>query len=246
MDRLIHTALSGMRASMDSQRVIASNMANANTLGFRAEMLDQRAVTIEGQPNEAPAMQRASVRGADMAAGETIATGRDLDVAVETDALIAVQAVDGTEAYTRRGDLSVSATGLLVNGEGRPVLGDNGPITVPPVGIPGIAPDGSITIADPAAPDQPPAEIGRIKLAAWEGSPISKGLDGLFRVEGGGILPTDEAATVKVGSLEQSNVKTTEVLVDMIDAQRLFAMRSKVISTAREIDESGAQLMRLG
>ncbi|HCY02929.1 MAG TPA: flagellar biosynthesis protein FlgF, partial [Erythrobacter sp.] len=209
-------------------------------------MLDQRAVTIEGQPNEARAMQRASVRGADMAAGETIATGRDLDVAVETDALIAVQAVDGTEAYTRRGDLSVSATGLLVNGEGRPVLGDNGPITVPPVGIPGIAPDGSITIADPAAPDQPPAEIGRIKLAAWEGSPISKGLDGLFRVEGGGILPTDEAATVKVGSLEQSNVKTTEVLVDMIDAQRLFAMRSKVISTAREIDESGAQLMRLG
>ncbi len=246
MDRLIHTALSGMRASMDSQRVIASNMANANTLGFRAEMLDQRAVTIEGQPNEARAMQRASVRGADMAAGETIATGRDLDVAVETDALIAVQAVDGTEAYTRRGALSVSATGLLVNGEGRPVLGDNGPITVPPVGIPGIAPDGSITIADPAAPDQPPAEIGRIKLAAWEGSPISKGLDGLFRVEGGGILPTDEAATVKVGSLEQSNVKTTEVLVDMIDAQRLFAMRSKVISTAREIDESGAQLMRLG
>jgi len=246
MDRLIHTALSGMRASMDSQRVIASNMANANTLGFRAEMLDQRAVTIEDQPNEARAMQRASVRGADMAAGETIATGRDLDVAVETDALIAVQAVDGTEAYTRRGDLSVSATGLLVNGEGRPVLGDNGPITVPPVGIPGIAPDGSITIADPAAPDQPPAEIGRIKLAAWEGSPISKGLDGLFRVEGGGILPTDEAATVKVGSLEQSNVKTTEVLVDMIDAQRLFAMRSKVISTAREIDESGAQLMRLG
>ena len=246
MDRLIHTALSGMRASMDSQRVIASNMANANTLGFRAEMLDQRAVTIEGQPNEARAMQRASVRGADMAAGETIATGRDLDVAVETDALIAVQAVDGTEAYTRRGDLSVSATGLLVNGEGRPVLGDNGPITVPPVGIPGIAPDGSITIADPAAPDQPPAEIGRIKLAAWEGSPISKGLDGLFRVEGGGIRPTDEAATVKVGSLEQSNVKTTEVLVDMIDAQRLFAMRSKVISTAREIDESGAQLMRLG
>ena len=89
MDRLIHTALSGMRASMDSQRVIASNMANANTLGFRAEMLDQRAVTIEGQPNEARAMQRASVRGADMAAGETIATGRDLDVAVETDALIA-------------------------------------------------------------------------------------------------------------------------------------------------------------
>ena len=246
MDRLIHTALSGMRASMDSQRVIASNMANANTLGFRAEMLDQRAVTIEGQPNEARAMQTASVRGAKMVAGEIVDTGRNLDIAIETDALMAVQAVDGTEAYTRRGDLSISATGLLVNGEGRPVLGENGPITMPPGGIPGIAPDGTITIADPAAPAQPPAEVGRIKLATWEGSPVSKGLDGLFRVEGGGILPGDEAATVKVGALEQSNVKTTEVLVDMIDAQRLFAMRSKLISTAREIDESGAQLMRLG
>ena len=238
MDRLIHTALSGMRASMDSQRVIASNMANANTLGFRAEMLDQRAVTIEGQPNEARAMQTARVRGANMAAGEIVQTGRDLDIAMATDALMAVQATDGTEAYTRRGDLSVSATGLLVNGEGLPVLGDTGPITIPPTGFPAIAPDGT--------PDQPPAEIGRIKLAAWQGSPISKGLDGLFRVEGGGILPTDEAATVTVGAVEGSNVKTTEVLVEMIDAQRLFAMRSKVIATAREIDESGAQLMRLG
>ena len=226
--------------------VIASNMANANTLGFRAELLDQRAVTIEGQPLEARAMQVARVRGADMVAGEIIETGRDLDIAMATDALMAVQAEDGTEAYTRRGDMSISATGLLVNGEGRPVLGDNGPITIPPVGIPGIAPDGTVTIADPATPDQPPAEVGRIKLAAWQGSPISKGLDGLFRVEGGGILPTDEAATVQVGALEQSNVKTTEVLVEMIDAQRLFAMRSKVIATAREIDESGAQLMRLG
>jgi flagellar basal-body rod protein FlgF len=246
MDRLIHTALSGMRASMDSQRVIASNMANANTLGFRAELVDARAVTVEGLPNEARAMQTARVRGADMKAGEIIDTGRSLDVAIETEALMAVQAEDGTEAYTRRGDLSISATGLLVNGEGRPVMGDNGPITVPPAGIPAISPDGTITITDPAVPDQPPAEIGRIKLAGWQGSPIQKGLDGLFRVEGGGILPLDETATVKVGALEQSNVSTTEVLVEMIDAQRLFAMRSKMIATAREIDESGAQLMRLG
>ena len=246
MDRLIHTSLSGMRASMDSQRVIASNMANANTLGFRAEMLDQRAVTIEGQPNEARAMQTARVRGANMAAGEIVQTGRDLDIAMATDALMAVQATDGTEAYTRRGDLSVSATGLLVNGEGLPVLGDTGPITIPPGANPQISPDGTITVANLAAPDAPPAEVGRIKLATWQGSPIAKGLDGLFRVEGGGILPTDEEATVQVGALEQSNVKSTEVLVDMIDAQRLFAMRSKLLSTAKDLDQSGAQLMRLG
>ena len=61
MDRLIYTALSGMQASMDRQRAIASNMANTNTLGFRAELIEQRAKTIEGHPNEARAMQTARV-----------------------------------------------------------------------------------------------------------------------------------------------------------------------------------------
>ena len=246
MDRLIYTALSGMQASMDRQRAIASNMANTDTLGFRAELIEQRAMTIEGHPNEARSMQVARVTGADMTGGEVIETGRDLDLAIATKSLMAVQADDGTEAYTRRGDLSISATGLLVTGDGHPVLGDTGPITVPPGGRISISEDGTVTRSDPDAPEAPPAEVGRIKLASWEGSPIAKGLDGLFRVEGGGILPTDEAATVTVGAVEGSNVKTTEVLVEMIDAQRLFAMRSKVIATAREIDESGAQLMRLG
>ena len=246
MDRLIYTALSGMQASMNRQRVIASNMANAQTIGFRAEVFDQRPVTVTGAGLEARAMQEAGVRSADMSGGEIVETGRPLDVAVDGEALIAVQAPDGSEAYTRRGDLTLSATGLLVNGEGYPVVGDAGPITLPLNGVPTISPDGTITVADPAAPDQPPQEVGRIKLAGWQGSPIAKGLDGLFRVEGGGVLPRDEEATVKSGSLEQSNVNTTEVLVDMIDAQRLYAMRSKVIATARDVDESGAQLMRLG
>ena len=102
MDRLIYTALSGMQASMDRQR----------------------AMTVEGHPNEARAMQVARVTGADMRGGEIMETGRDLDIAMATDALMAVQAKDGTEAYTRRGDLSLTATGLLVTGEGHPVLGD--------------------------------------------------------------------------------------------------------------------------
>ena len=242
MDRLIYTALSGMQASMDRQRAIASNMANTDTLGFRAELIEQRAMTIEGHPNEARSMQVARVTGADMTGGEVIETGRDLDLAIATKSLMAVQADDGTEAYTRRGDLSISATGLLVTGDGHPVLGDTGPITVPPGGRISISEDGTVTRTDPEAP---PAEVGRIKLASWEGSPIAKGLDGLFRVEGGGILPLDEEARVHSGALEQSNVKPTEVLVAMIEEQRLFAMRSKLVSTARQLDESGAQLMRL-
>jgi flagellar basal-body rod protein FlgF len=246
MDRLIYTALSGMRASMDQQRVIASNMANAQTLGFRAELLDQRPVTLKGDQLEVRAMQQGEVRGALMTAGEIVETGQPLDIAVNGDALLAVQAADGSEAYTRRGDLSISPTGLLVTGEGYPVMGEAGPITVPPGGKPTIAPDGTASVSDPAQPDLPAQEVGRIKLGAPAGSQVTKALDGLFRVEGGGVLPADEAATVQVGALEQSNVNPTEVLVDMIDAQRLFAMRSKLISTASDVDESGAQLMRLG
>ncbi|WP_374408659.1 flagellar basal body rod protein FlgF [Pelagerythrobacter sp.] len=245
MDRLIYTALSGMNASMERQRVIASNMANAQTVGFRAELLDQRPVTIEGDSLEVRALQRAEVRGAVMAAGEMTRTGHDLDLYIQGEAMMAVQASDGTEAYTRRGDLSISPTGALVNGEGLPVIGDAGPITVPLGMKTTISPDGVVSTTDPAAADAPPVEVGRIKLAGWQGSPIAKGLDGLFRVEGGGVLPADAEATVITGALEQSNVKPTEVLVEMIDAQRLFDMRSKLIATARDCDQAGAQLMRL-
>ena len=245
MDRLIYTALSGMNASMERQRVIASNMANAQTVGFRAELLDQRPVTIDGDTLEVRAMQRAEVRGAVMTAGEMTRTGHELDLFIQGDALMAVQASDGSEAYTRRADLSISPTGALVNGEGLPVMSADGPITVPLGSNASISPDGVVSVTDPAAPDAPPVEVGRIKLAGWQGSPIAKGLDGLFRVEGGGILPADAEATVITGALEQSNVKPTQVLVEMIDSQRLFEMRSKLIATARDCDQAGAQLMRL-
>lgn len=246
MDRLIYTALSGMQASMNRQRVIASNMANAQTIGFRAELAEQRPVTIAGDQPEVRAQQQSLVRTADMSQGEFVQTGRPLDIAIEGDALLAVQAEDGSEAYTRRGDLSVTGSGLLINGDGVPVLGEGGPITVPLTGKLSIAQDGTITVADPATPEVAPTEVARLRLVSPVGSQIAKGLDGLFRVEGGGALPVEAEAKVKHGYLEQSNVKPTEVLVEMIDQQRLFAMRGKLVSTARELDENGAQLMRLG
>lgn len=246
MDRLIYSALSGMRSSMERQRVLASNMANANTVGFRAEVMDARAVTVTANGGlETRAMQQALVRSADMTPGEMVLTGRNLDIAVNGEALIAVQAEDGGEAYTRRGDLSLTATGLLVTGEGHPVLGQGGPISVPAGGTLSIAPDGAVLAGDPAQPNVPPAEVGRIRLVSPAGSQIVKGLDNLFRVEGDGVLPDDPEATVNAGYLEQSNVQLTQVLVEMIDQQRLFEMRTRAVTTARELDESGAQLMRL-
>ena len=245
MDRIIYTAFAGMEAAMNRQRVVASNMANAQTPGFRAETFATEAMALQGASLEARGMGRGAVYGADMSAGSFIATGNRLDIAVNGDALIALQAADGAEVYSRRGDLRVGVTGVLENGDGRPVMGATGPITVPTGQIISIGEDGTVFAADPAAPEAPPQEVARIKLASAEGSQVAKDLDGFLRVAGGGVLPDDLTATVTTGSLEQSNVNTTQVLAEMIEAQRSFEMRAKLLTTASSIDETGARLMSL-
>ncbi|MES2493160.1 MAG: flagellar basal body rod protein FlgF [Pseudomonadota bacterium] len=245
MDRLIFTAYSGMDASMVRQRVIASNMANSQTIGFRAEQLQFTPMTLDGQSLDVRSLNKGEVHSASMTPGALTETGNLLDVAMAGEALLAVQADDGEEAYTRRGDLSVTGTGVLQNGDGRPVLGEGGPITIPPGGIVTIAPDGQVLVRDPAAPEAPPSRVDRIRLASPAGTKIAKGLDGLFRVTGGGTLPADLDAKVVPGSLEQSNVNPNDVLVQMIEAQRLFDIRTKLIGTAKDLDEGSAALMRL-
>jgi flagellar basal-body rod protein FlgF len=245
MDRLIYTAYSGMTGSMVRQRVIASNMANAQTIGFRAETLEFTPMTLKGPSLEARAMTDGEVRGADMRAGALIQTGKMLDIAMSGDAMMAVQLEDGGEGYTRRGDLALSPTGVLENGDGRPVMGSSGPISVPLGSKVTIGPDGAVLVGNPDTPDQPPQAVDKIKLASATGSKIAKGLDGLFRAPAGGVLPADDNARVMVGALEQSNVDTSGILVEMIEAQRLFDMRTKLIATAKELDENGASLMKM-
>lgn len=246
MDRLIFTAFSGLNSSMVRQRVIASNMANSQTIGFRADTIQFTPMTVQdGRGLEVRAMNDTEVRGADMAQGVLTETGKPLDIALTDAALMAVQARGGEEAYTRRGDLMVSATGVLQNGEGMPVIGDGGPITVPPGGTVSIAPDGGVMVRDPQTPDAPAARVDRIKLVSAAGTRIEKGLDGVFRVLGGGSLPADLEARVVPGALEQSNVRPSDVLVQMVEAQRLFDIRTKLISTAKDIDEGGSALMRM-
>ena len=245
MDRLIYTAYTGLSASMTQQRVIANNMANAQTTGFRAELLVASPITVKGAGLEVRALADAQVRGANMQQGAIEQTGNPLDVALTGDTILAVQAADGAEVYTRRGDLSVDVNGTMINGDGLPVLSDNGPVTVPAGARLTIAPDGSIMATDPDQANAPAQPIGRLKLASTSGSDIQKSLDGLFRVTGGGVLPTDDAATLISGSLEKSNVNATQVLVDMVSAQRLFDMRSKVVASARDNDEKSTALMTL-
>ena len=245
MDRFVYTALSGMNAAMHRQRVVANNLANASTTGFRAEEFAVTPVTVKGANLESRALANGVVRGADLAAGPIRQTGRELDIAVEGQALIALQAPDGSEVYSRRGDLHITSSGVLQNGDGLPVLGDAGPITVPLGSTVSIGDDGTVFANDPAAPDAQPAQVGRIKLASIEGSTILKDVDGFLRVPNGGALPDDPTAGLIVGALEGSNVNTATALVQMIEAQRAFEQRARIISTASELDQAGSRLMSL-
>lgn len=245
MDRLIYTSLSAMRGAMARQQATANNLANAATPGFRADIAEAQALWIDGPSVGDRALASEEVLNADMKAGSVTATGRDLDVALSGDSLLTVQTADGSEGYTRRGDLQLSPSGLLTTGNGHPVMGDGGPITVPPADKISISPDGRIVIVPAGGDPAQPQELDRLKLVSPAGNPIAKGLDGLFRVKGGGVLPPDPDARVASGHLEESNVSATQALVDMIDASRSWDMQLKLITSARDLDGASAELMRL-
>jgi flagellar basal-body rod protein FlgF len=247
MDRLIYTAMTAMNASMDRQRVVANNLANASTPGFRQEIFAVTPATLKDGSLEARAMARGNVRGADMKAARVVPTGNPLDVALEGKALIAYQSPDRQgEIYSRRGDLRVAASGVLENGEGLAVLGESGaPITVPPGFSISLAPDGTVLAADPAAPNAAAEAIDRIRLVNPEGSPLAKGIDSFLKVPNGGVLPPDPTARLTPGALEMSNVETADTLVQMIEAQRAFEQRAKIIATAGDLDEASSGLMAL-
>jgi flagellar basal-body rod protein FlgF len=243
MDRMVYTALSGLRSQMNAQASIANNIANASTIGYRSDRVTFDRMVLSGSPLNTRTMAAEEVTDADRRAGTIVQTGRPLDIAVAGDSWIAVQATDGTEAYTRRGDLNVAPSGVLETGDGFPVMGSGGPITVPPHQSISIAGDGTVSIVPPGG-DQPVA-IDRIKLASPEGSNTTKGLDNNLHVKGGGVLPHDMDATVQSGALEQSNVNLTQALVDMIENQRSYEVQANLLKEAKAMDESTASLMRL-
>ena len=245
MDRLVDIARTAMRGTMARQAAVANNLANADTTGFRGEIVNASTRWIGGATFASRAEQVGQVVAADMKVGSVVKTGNPLDVAIDGEGLLAVQANDGSEGYTRRGDLRVNDSGLLTTGDGHPVLGDSGPITLPPADSIKIAKDGGIWIVPQGGQVDQMQQIDTLKLTNATGSVIAKGTDNLFREVNGGALPQDPVATVTSGSLESSNVNATSALVEMIEASRAWEQQIKLIDTAKEIDSSGASLMRL-
>ena len=248
MDKLVYTAATGLHARMAAQAAIANNMANASTTGFRADrvVFDQIQVKGGGAKWEARSPTASEVIDADRDPGVMQSTGRPLDVAMNgRDTWLAVQAADGGEAYTRRGDLEVAPSGVLQTGDGFVVQGQSGPITLPPYSALSIGADGTVSIIPQGGDAKNPTVIDRLKLVSAKGTDTVKGIDNLLKVRGGGALPDDLDAQVTSGSLEGSNVNMTQTLVDMIENQRAYEVQAKLMSEAKTMDESSASVMRL-
>jgi len=241
LDRLIYLAMAGAKATMQRQDVLAHNLANASTNGFRAELQAFRAVPVRGDGASTRVYALESTVGYDDRAGPLQSTGRALDVAPQGRAWLAVQALDGTEAYTRAGSLQVSAEGQLVTPSGLPVLGDGGPIAVPANATLEIASDGTISASTGAGRATP---VGRLKLVTPE-APLARGEDGLFRAgdPDAGDLPADPAARLQSGALEGSNVSAVETMVAMIAAARQFEQQMKVLQGADQREQGAAKLL---
>ncbi|MBK9133904.1 MAG: flagellar basal-body rod protein FlgF [Betaproteobacteria bacterium] len=240
MDRLIYLAMAGAKATMQRQDVLANNLANASTNGFRAELQAFRAVPVLGSGASTRVYALESTVGYDDRAGPLQTTGRALDVAPQGRAWLAVQALDGTEAYTRAGSLQVNAEGQLVTPGGLPVLGDGGPIAVPANATLEVASDGTISATTNGGR---PTPVGRLKLVTPE-APLARGEDGLFRAGGdGGDLPADATARLQSGALEGSNVSAVETMVAMIAAARQFEQQMKVLQGAEQREQGAAKLL---
>ncbi|WP_054178690.1 flagellar basal body rod protein FlgF [Trabulsiella odontotermitis] len=250
MDHAIYTAMGAASQTLDQQAVTASNLANASTPGFRAQLTALRAVPVNGETVQTRTLVAASTPGADMTPGQLDYTARPLDVALQQDGWLAVQAPDGSEGYTRNGNIQVTPTGQLTI-QGNPVVGEGGPVVVPEGSEITIAADGTISALNPGDPANTIAPVGRLKLVRAQPNEVVRGDDGMFRLSAaaqatrGPVLQADQSITLQSGVLEGSNVKPVAAMADMIASARRFEMQMKVISNVDQNAQKANQLLSM-
>lgn len=245
MDRVLYIAMSGAQQTMLAQAANSQNLANANTTGFRAELSAFRSQPVFGPGYPSRAYAMAESPGVDFASGTIESTGRTLDVAVSGPGWIAVQAPDGSEAYTRAGDLRITTAGMLETSTGHPVLGNSGPVAIPPHQKLTIGRDGTVSVVPLGQQPNTLAVVDRIKLVNPPGSDLQRGPDGLFVSRDGKPAAPDAGVQLIAGALETSNVNPVNAMVNMIALARAYEMQVKVMSTARQNDAASAQLMQI-
>ena len=242
MDRAIYTAMSAANAALNRQAVTSNNLANSSTAGFRSQLAAFRSVPIEGESLRTRALVAESTPFHDTTMGPITHTGRSLDVALPQNGWLAVAMDDGSEGYTRNGAIEVDQDGALsVNG--RPLMGDGGPLEEPPQSHVTIGSDGTVSALGMG--DDPTAlvPVGRVKLVNAEMNGMVHGDDGLFRSAGGEMLPQDETLRLTPEAIEGSNVSPVQAMTQMIANSRGFDMNMKVIRTADENAQKANQLL---
>ena len=245
MDKMLYIAMSGAKQNMQALSLNANNLANTQTIGFKEDLAQARSMQAfgEGLPTRVYSMTERASQNFD--SGAYITTDRALDVSIQGEGWFAVQSADGSEGYTRNGQFSLSVDGALQTGEGELVIGETGPIFIPlPVSNIEISRDGTITVQPEGAPSSVQEEVARLKLVRPDLQGLEKGSDGLFRQVSGLNAQADETVGVQSGALEGSNVNPLSQMTAMISLQRQFEMQLKLMSTAEEIDESSASLLR--
>ena len=246
MNKSLYVAMTGAQELLNAQAVNNFNLANANTVGFKAELSAFRSQATLGSGYASRVYATANTNGWNSASGSMISTGRPLDVAVQGQGFIAVQAPNGQEAYTRNGDLHVEASGMLVTSTGRLVLGDSGPISVPPSASVRIGADGTVSVVPLGQSPDTLATVGRIKLVNPPVSSLTRQPDELFVMANGGTAPADATVRLASGVLESSNVDVANAMVNMIDLARSFELQVKVMKADQGNSAASSQLLQPG
>jgi flagellar basal-body rod protein FlgF len=241
MDRMLYVAMSGAKHLFHKQEVLAHNLANANTTGFRAELDALRAVPAQGEGAGTRVFSVESTPGFDSTPGTVQQTGNPLDVAIQGEGWLAVQGQDGNEAYTRNGALVVGAEGQLRTKTGAAVMGDGGPITVPEGAKVAIASDGTVSVTQ----GRTSTNAGRLKLVNPPAADLQRGADGLFRTRDGNPAAEDANVRVVDGALEGSNVNVVNAMVGMISAARQFEMQMKMLTGTESRERDAAKLLSI-
>ena len=243
MDRLIYTAMTGAKHTLEQQATTSHNLANATTTGFREQIDQFRAVPVQGAILPTRAFVVDSTTGSNFASGAIQHTGRELDVAIQGEGWLAVQAADGSEAYTRNGSLKMDENGLLLTRDGLSVQSDSGPLSIPPGRNLAVAADGTISQLPDGSQPTGLTTIGRLKLVNPPAADLVRGDDGLFRLKSGEPAAADPAVSLISGALETSNVNVVDAMVNMISLARQFDMQIKLLERAESNDSKASQLL---
>lgn len=245
MDRALYVGMSGAIATLRAQTANSHKLANAGTVGFRAELAAAAAVNVDGPGFQSRVNSRLGDNGWDDAQGAIMQTGNETDIALKEDNWLAVQAPDGSEAYTRAGDLRIDANGQLRTANGLAVLGDGGPIVLPPSSSVSIGNDGTLSTVPLGQSAATQITAGRLKVVTGNQSSLDRGVDGLMRAKPGVTLNPAAGNVLTSGVLEGSNVNLAGAMVNMIQLARQFELQSKVMRAAEDNAQAATSLTRL-